>query len=203
MEEKTYEFYGVDAKTEWKMGLLFGTAFIVIWVISYFIIYWLWRKYIIGNNFITGHYETKIMNLIFFGSMFLGFLGSLGILKFLGNTKAKKWSIIKQKDKLIIEYDHNCYEILLDDITKVKVYGSSEFRYFTIKDNNKGVRIRVGASQLTPFSRKGDLQILDSFINNELMHFLNKNFTKKDRKLSISPAGTVKLTYTRKEKRTS
>ena len=181
MEEKTYEFYGVDAKTEWKMGLLFGAAFIVIWVISYFIIYWLWRKYIIGDNFITGYYETKIMNLIFFGSMFLGFLGSLGILKFLGNTKAKKWSIVKQKDKLIIEYDHKIKEFLFSEITQINVLGNVGFRYLTIKDKTKKVKIRVGTTSLTPFSQQSDLEIVDSFVNNELMHFLNKNFTKKDK----------------------
>jgi len=180
MEEKTYEFYGVDAKTELKIGIIVG----VNTILTLFVLFLL---------FPTGNLRTNLFVIA------LTLLWDSVVIKFFSKKNMRLWSLTKINDKLIIKYKEEMHEIPLKDIVQINILGSIEHRYFTIKYNSQSVRIRVGTSWMAPFSRKGDLQILDSFIK-KLTNFLNKNFTKKDRKLSIAPKGTVKLTYTRKEK---
>jgi len=180
-KEKTYEFYGVDNKTAWRMALLAVVILIVSLVISDFILLWLWRKYIIGDKFITGEYETKMETRIFYASVGIAFCSFVAFFKFLGKKNRRLWSLTKIDDKIIIKYKGETHEIFLKDIVQINNLGKAKTRAkkLTIKYNNQSVKIWAGTSWQAPFSREGDLQILDSFIK-RLTNFLSKNFTRDE-----------------------
>jgi len=167
--EKTYQFYGIDAKTELRIGIIAGINALLIMAICPFIYLKFFTK---QDNIPIGIFWLIILLALIWVSV---------IMKFLGKKYTKLWELRKLSDKLIIKYGEIIHEILLDDITKVKVLGSTNFRYLTIVYKLEAIKIRVGASSLTPFSRQGDVQKIDSFIRQELIPYLNKNFTKKDK----------------------
>ena len=200
--EKIYEFYGVDAKSEIRMCIVLAVCILLMMFIPVFI----YEYFIVNRN----HTHTT-MNIVWL-NILLAILGggsaitvgtilskSEVVLRFLGKKYKKLWELRKSEKMIVIKYDNLMCEIFLEEIIKVKIYGNSKFKYFTIKTQNKTIKIRVGISWLTPFSREGDVQILDSFVE-ILKPYLDKNFTKKDKALSISPDDTVKLTYTKKHK---
>jgi len=189
--ENTYEFYGVDAKTEWRIGAIVGFCIILMMAISFILV----------EGFIK--FKHDIWRIVFLAIVGSGVAGGISlilsrvvvIMEFLGKKYRKLWQLQKSGTMIEIKYNGLTNEIFLEDIIKVKIYGNLEFKYFTIKTQTKTVKIRVGNSGLTPFSRDGDVRILDSFIDT-LKPYLNKNFAKKDKKFYMP--NNVKLIYTRK-----
>ena len=57
--------------------------------------------------------------------------------------------------------------------------------------------MRIGDSGLTPFSTKKDLVSLENFLN-DVQTFFNSNYIKINKVKKISPTGTIKLTYIKK-----
>ena len=196
--EKIYEFYGVDAKSEMRMCLILAVCILLMMFIPVFI----YEYFIVNRNHTHIVWLNILLAILGGGSAItVGTILSKSevVLRFLGKKYKKLWELRKSEKMIVIKYDNLMCEIFLEEIIKVKIYGNSKFKYFTIKTQNKTIKIRVGISWLTPFSREGDVQILDSFVE-ILKPYLDKNFTKKDKALSISPDDTVKLTYTKKHK---
>ena len=177
--EKTYEFFGVDAKTEWRLGLIFG---IILLVLVVFLAICLMPLF------------EKVMSFLLALSLGLGC--GLFILNLLGKKHRKLWRVKMMDDKCQIWYGNKEHLFLWNDIIQMSIEGNVGFRYFTIKTQTQAVKIRVGTSPLTPFSQKRDLEVLDTCINT-LKSFLNEYFTRKVITSPFSSKKATKITYTR------
>ncbi|TWP30803.1 hypothetical protein ETU09_00110 [Apibacter muscae] len=184
---KEYKFYGVDFKTELKLAIIVGLIFIILWPAFIFFYYKL-----------SGlEYLRWIPKSVFFGAMIIALAIALISLHFLGKKFRKLWLLQIKDKKILIEYNKKKKEINLDQIIKIIINGGSELRYFTIITSIEKIKIRLGTGVLAPFSKKKDLEEIDYFTK-QLQPYLNQNFIKNDRRVRLSPPGTIKLTYTRK-----
>jgi len=155
MTEKTYEFHGIDAKTEWKFAIILGVTVLMLAVL--FTVIYL-------KCFDKPSYAIRLPALaLFIGlSLICGHYISL----FMGRKIRKSWKITVSKNGLQIWYDNKEQSILWKDIIGIKNYGNAQFRYVTIKSSAKTIKIRVGNSDMAPFSENGDVQTLDAFVMN-------------------------------------
>lgn len=157
-----YQFFGVNFKTEIRIGLLSGLLFIATWVLSIVFYYQF-------NQLNSIH---DIPENIFFGAMFLGCTVFLFLLRFLGLKFRQLWFInideqhrpvfiIKQKGK-----EEEKIDIVQELNSLIYIGTRNELRYLKIKSTRINYKIRVGTSLLAPFSNKVDINTLDNFINN-------------------------------------
>lgn len=184
MQIRKYEFYGVDFKLELLLGILCGFFILILLILIEYIQYnFFYRAAIL---------PVRIGNIIFS-------LSTMSILlNFLGKKYRSKWIVTVAEEQINIQYKRYSQSLSFNQIEKIILNGGNGMRYFTIQLPNKKVKMRLGTSFLTPFSQQQDIDILDSLIK-YIQPYLDKYFIKKDRTVSLSPPGTIKLTYTRKK----
>jgi len=188
MEEREFEFYGVDLKRELKAGALTGIAFIAVWSIVVFIYYTVNH---LGS-------VTQIPRRVFLGGMFLGIGIALMALRMLGIMYRHKWKVKVSKDKLLITFNKSIWNVLWRDVCSLGVQGGPSIRYLTIHVSGKSVKIRVGANLLVPFSQKNDIQKIDECITVIGIYLSSNGFVKRDRRKDLSSNEVVKFRYLKK-----
>lgn len=181
-----YNIKGVDLKTELIIGfsivpfiLLFGQLAVSLY-----------------SSFKNVEFRN-IPFFIFLGGGLAGMAVGLIVAKILGKKMSAIWEIQLKDELLNIKFKNRKWEIKLDEISKLKIYGNPNFKYLSIFYNNENIKMRIGNSGLTPFSTQDDLKQLDDFIT-EIQPYFEKNCLKKDGTVKQSPLGTVKLTYLKK-----
>ncbi|TWP25272.1 hypothetical protein ETU10_01160 [Apibacter muscae] len=179
---KEYKFYGVDFKTELKLGGICGVLILCLLTFIEIIFHQITPR--------VSLYQRMI-------NIFISLAITLLLIRFLGKKLRKIWILQLKDKKILIEYNKKKKEINLDQIKKIIINGGSELRYFTIITSIEKIKIRLGTGALAPFSKKKDLEEIDCFTK-QLQPYLNQNFIKNDRRVKLSPPGTIKLTYTRK-----
>jgi hypothetical protein len=165
MESKEFKFQGVDAKTEWKLGLMLLFPAFLIFISSTYIV------------------SLLIPDIYFLSPLLaasgLTFMASMGILKLLSNAvKDKQWIVNVDGEILHISFKNHSCNMLLDDIRIIKNMGNSGFRYLTITAKNETIKIRVGNAVLVPFSTAEDIATIDAFIA-YLKPYMDERFNKK------------------------
>ncbi|MCW3161409.1 hypothetical protein [Chryseobacterium oryctis] len=171
-ESKKFQFEGIDAKTEWKIGLILAIPALFV----FFSIMYLFEFYLPKTNFLYPVLSAAILTIII----------SLLLLKFLAKTiKNKTWIINANDTNLEIIYKEAKYIIPLKDIRIIKNLGNVGFRYLTIVTPEKSIKIRVGNTGFVPFSSQFDIEKVDEFLE-YLTPFLNENFNKKELKNKIN-----------------
>ncbi len=184
MKNKQYEFYGVDFKTELLLGLMTGLILILVWI------------GLVYTYYTYNHLESviRVPKRIFFGSMFFGVTVSLFLLKLVSKYLKLKWRIITLNEHMVIMFKNKQDEILYSEITKMNLNGNKVIRYLTISLKDKKIKMRIGTSNLMPFSRKEDIDMLDVFWNS-LESLLPHKYTNKKLNLSLLPEGTISISY--------
>lgn len=190
MENKQYEFYGVDFKTELLLGLMTGIILIIIW------------PGLVYSYYTYNHLDSiiRIPKRIFFGSMFLGVAISLLLLRGVAKYLKRKWKVISLKDYVLIEFNNKSYKVLYNEINKMTLNGRNDIRYLTIAYLNKKIKMRIGTNSLMPFSNQEDIKSLDIFWQ-ELEKYLPNKYCNVKLNESLIPKGTLSITYHKNNER--
>ncbi|MBV8326140.1 hypothetical protein [Chryseobacterium sp.] len=171
-EIKNFQFDGIDAKTEWKIGLILAVPALAV----FFLVMYIGELYLPKSSFL---YPVLLAS-------FLTIIVSILILKLLSTTiKDKKWNINVDESMLEITYKNEKKLIPLKDIRSIKNLGNVGFRYLTITTPDENIRMRVGNTGFVPFSTQKDLEIIDAFVD-YLNPFLEENFNKKELKNKLN-----------------
>ena len=181
-----YNIKGVDLKTELIIGFSIVPFILIFGQLS--------------ATFYSSFKNVEFRNIPFFIFLCGGLAGmtvGLIVAKILGKKMSAIWKIELKDQSLSIRFKNRRWEMELDEISKFKIYGNSNFKYISIFKNDENIRMRIGNSGLTPFSTQDDLKQLDDFIT-EIQPYFEKNCLKKDGTVKQSPLGTVKLTYLKK-----
>jgi len=83
--------------------------------------------------------------------MIIGFSVSMFLLRTMGIIYRNNWIIIDNHDEFIITYKNKLWKLDKKDICKINYLGNEAFQYLSFFQK---VKIRVGMSFLTPFSKK-------------------------------------------------
>ncbi|TWP30804.1 hypothetical protein ETU09_00115 [Apibacter muscae] len=150
---KEYKFYGVDFKTELKLGIIVGLIFIILWPAFIFFYYKL-----------SGlEYLRWLPKSVFFGAMFFSLAISLTSLFFLGKRFKQLWGIDVINNSLVLKKNELQNIIIkISEIKDIMFVANKEMRYLRIRTFiKKKYKIRVSTSPLAPFSTSKDLSIID------------------------------------------
>ncbi|WP_047097885.1 hypothetical protein [Chryseobacterium lactis] len=181
-----YNIKGVDLKAELIMGFSIVPFILIFGQLS--------------ATLYTSFKNVEFRNIpffIFLGGGLAGMTVGLTVAKILGKKMSAIWKIELNDESLSIRFKNRSWRMELDEISKLKIYGNSNFKYISIFKNDENIRMRIGNSGLTPFSTQDDLKELDNFIT-EIRPYFEKNYSKKEGIVKQSPSGTVKLTYLKK-----
>ncbi|REC41993.1 hypothetical protein [Chryseobacterium pennipullorum] len=171
-EAKKFEFDGVDAKTEWKIGLILALPALGV----FFLVMFIFEFYLPRTYFMYPVLSAAILTLVI----------SILLLKLLSRTiKDKKWTIRVDESTLEITHKNKKHLIPLTTIRSIKNLGNVGFRYLTIITNKESIKIRVGNTGFVPFSAQKDIETIDAFIQH-LSSYLQENFNKKDLKNKLN-----------------
>lgn len=171
-ETRNFQFDGVDAKTEWKIGLILAVPALAV----FFLVMYVSEFYLPKTYFLYPVLLASVLTIVI----------SILILKLLSGTiKDKKWNINIDDKVLEITYKNIKKAIPLTDIRSIKNLGNVGFRYLTIITHHETIKIRVGNTGFVPFSTQKDLEIFDDFVE-YLRPFLYENFNKKELKNKIN-----------------
>lgn len=105
---------------------------------------------------------------------------TFSIFALFGRAFLKDYWIIQLNTKektLLLKYGQKEYHLKLNEILKIDYMGQASFRYLTFHTANEKVALRVGSSQMIPFSTPEDLEKIDHFFL-VLDPFIKKNFNK-------------------------
>jgi len=172
MENKQYEFYGIDFKTELLLGLITGLICILLW----FGLLFLYYEYLHLDSIL------RISKRIFFICMFIGLFISMVLLRTMGILFRNMWRISDSNNQFVISYKNHTWKIDKKDIQKINYIGNNSFRYLSFFTNNDKIKIRVGHNILTPFSKKKDIEIIEKFIE-YISPFLQQHFNHQNKKI--------------------
>jgi len=132
MKEESYEFYGLDAKTE----LLITIALIIPAVAVALLLVF---AYIAAND---GHavvrrtlYSLPFLVIVVYPFLLGGFLW-----KYMVKKTRKLWRVTTLKNGLLIWYGAKKQAYVWKDIEKVKNYGNALFRYY---QSHKAVKTKT------------------------------------------------------------
>ncbi|PKF73770.1 hypothetical protein [Chryseobacterium sp. PMSZPI] len=171
-ETRNFQFNGIDAKTEWKIGLILAVPALGVFLL----VMYLSESYLPKTYFLYPVLLAAVVTILI----------SILILKFLSSSiKDKKWNININDKVLEITHKNIKKEIPLADIRSIKNLGNVGFRYLTIITHHETIKIRVGNTGFVPFSTQKDLENCDAFVE-YLRPFLEENFNKKELKNKIN-----------------
>lgn len=159
-----FKFQGIDAKTEWRIGLLAGIPGLFVFLGTLFLL-----ESVFGLNFIVSIMTAAGLTL----SVVLIVLKQLSKL-----GKNKIWTISIENHNVKISFQNQIWNFRLNEIRIIKNMGNVGFRYLTIITQTEKIKIRVGNTGFVPFSTQEDLQTLDEFIT-YLKPYIDENFNKK------------------------
>ena len=184
---KQYKIIGVDLKSE----LIIGFSILPFIVLGGILSIYLYHSILQVEYRIIPFY-------IVFGGLLLGMSIGLIFAKLLGKNLRATWYITLSNENLLVQFKDKEWNFSLEEVIKFKIYGNPNFKYISFWLNNeKTIKMRIGDSGLTPFSTKKDLVSLENFLN-DVQKFFNSNYIKINKVKKISPTGTIKLTYIKK-----
>jgi hypothetical protein len=169
MESKEFRFQGVDARTEWRLGLiLFFPAALIF--ISF--------TYGVSRLMPTVHFFYSVVP-----AAGLTVVASTLMLKLLAHAvKDKQWIVNVEPERVRISYKNHASNIPLDAIRIIKNRGNTGFRYVTIITRNETIKMRVGSTGFVPFSAAEDVAAVDAFIAH-LKPYIDEHFKENFKKL--------------------
>lgn len=150
--KKNFTFQGIDAKYEWRLGLLSGIPAFFIFLGTLMVSHsTLQLNFIISALIASGLTLTVVML----------------VLKQLSRLmKNKIWTALVDGENLKISFQNKIWEFQLSDIRILKNIGNVGFRYLTIITKTETIKIRVGNTGFVPFSTEEDIHILDELLGN-------------------------------------
>lgn len=171
---KTFKFNGLDGKTERRLNLYLSIpTFITIGTMI-----------VIKELFFKIHSLSLLMFIVS-----IAFVLHISFLKqYVKRIKDKQWTVSVENECIQIRFQNQYYAFSLSEIRMISNIGDAKLRHLTIQTHRQTINIRVGNSELTPFSTNDDIEQLDAFVA-YLMPYIHKNFNQKMMKNKIAPSG--------------
>lgn len=170
MENREFKITGLTLGKELQLGFLFGTCFILIWLI-FLLLYYI----------ITDLSEfSRIPSFIFLSAMFLALgLGFL-ILRLLGKKKRMQFLFDLYNDQIVVKFGSSRIVFPFNEIEAISLVGTLDnMRFFKIISKSNKLKIRIGTYNLAPFSDKEDIFFMDLFMNQLEIIFKSLDFKCK------------------------
>lgn len=185
---KNFKIKGVDLKTEMILGFTLIPFILIIGPIL-----------IQSYHKITGVEYRNIPFYVVLGGLSIGMTIGLLFIRVLGKKLNSTWNIeLEDNNNIKITFKNKSWKFNLEDVSKFKIAGNNHFKYVSFwLPEKESIRMRIGKSDLTPFSDSADLLNIAILLKN-IQPFFDKKYTRIDKTKKISPEGTVKLTYLKK-----
>ncbi|NML37214.1 hypothetical protein HHL17_08375 [Chitinophaga sp. G-6-1-13] len=166
IKQKEFRFQGLDYRTEIWLGLSIIPVLAAVLVGTFYLVRMIFPLDLL-----------RIPRGIIIGIILgISFLSLKWMVKLVHN---RTWIVNVDDDRLLLQFGKRRFDIPLGSIRRIENMGNVGFRYLSfVTQEGLTVRIRVGATAMTPFSTAEDVQTVDDFIR-YLKPYIDKHFNKK------------------------